>query len=90
MWDKARCAELRKVAETRIEALRQKAVAAIEAKTVEFETTLAAGALESATAAEMLKAMPTAADLMPPLSAAEIDRALPTSSPKDPWYLRGE
>jgi len=75
--DKNRRVELRRVALTRIEALKQKARAEIERRTVEFETALLGGALESDAARAMLAAMPKPADLMLPLDVAELDRALP-------------
>ncbi len=75
--DKERRAELRRVALTRIDALKKKAHAEIEQRTVEFETQLLGGVLESGAAQQLLAAMPKPADLMPTLDAAELDRALP-------------
>jgi len=75
--DKERRAELRRVAETRIEALEQAARAEIERRSVEFQTQLLGGMLETDPGRALLEAMPKAAELMPQLDAIELDRALP-------------
>ena len=64
---KERRAELRRVAQTRIEALQQAAIVRIEAAKVEGLTLLARDGLESAEAQAFLAAMPTAEILMPRL-----------------------
>lgn len=87
--DKDRRAELRKVAETRIEALEQKARAEIERRSVEFQAQLLGGVLETDPARALLEAMPKAADLMPTVDAAELDRALPLRAGAGralPWH----
>jgi hypothetical protein len=78
--EKERRAELRRVAETRIEALEQKAREEIELRSVEFQARLLGGVLETDSGHALLEAMPKAADLMPPLDAAELDQALPLRS----------
>jgi len=75
--EKERRAELRRVAETRIEAMEQAAKAEIERRSVEFQAHLLGGILETEPARALLAAMPKAADLMPAVDAAELDRALP-------------
>ncbi len=76
--EKERRAELRKVAESRVEAMVQRAHADIEQRTVEFETELLGGTLSTDAARALLEAMPkAAAELMAPLDPAELDRSLP-------------
>jgi len=64
--------ELRKVAQTSIAALEKRAKAAIERNSVDVETRLIAGGLESAEAQTFLETMPTAEALMPALTLAGI------------------
>jgi hypothetical protein len=73
----ARRAELRKVATTRIAALEAQARAAIERGSVEVQTQLLAGGLETDAARAFLAAMPTADALMPPLRLTELEAAVP-------------
>ncbi len=76
--EKERRAELRRVAESRVEAMVQRAHADIEQRAVDFETQLLGGKLETDAARALLEAMPKAAtELMTPLDPAELDRALP-------------
>lgn len=75
---KDRRGELRAAAATRIDAMRKRAEADIEERTVDFETELLTGTLETGRARELLEAMPKAAlSLMQPLDPAELDRTLP-------------
>jgi hypothetical protein len=70
--DKKRRAELRRVAETRIDALAKKALVAIHTRSLDGRTLLAAGALESAEARAFLAAMPTVEALMPALDVSAL------------------
>jgi hypothetical protein len=70
---KERRAELRKRAQTRIEALAVKAAAAIEAKEAEVRTRLIAGGLESNEAKAFLESIPTPTQLMPPIAIGDLD-----------------
>jgi hypothetical protein len=76
---KERRAELRKRAETRIEALAARAAAAIEAKEAEVLTRLIVGGLESEEAKAFLESIPTPTQLMPPVALGELEgpKALP-------------
>jgi hypothetical protein len=72
--------ELRKVADSRIEAMAKDAKLQIEAASVEVRTRLIAGSLESADARSFLESMPTAAELMPKcLTVSEVQGMLTTS-----------
>jgi hypothetical protein len=72
-----RRAELRKVAQTRLAANAKTAKAQIERRSVEVQTQLVAGGLESDEAREFLASMPQADALMPAVpSVAEIEAAL--------------
>jgi hypothetical protein len=68
-----RRAELRHVARARIAASEKAAKAEIERRSVELQTQLVAGGLESAEARRFLDTMPTPEALMPPLSVKEIE-----------------
>jgi hypothetical protein len=69
-----RRAELRKVATTRIAAMTKAAKTEIERQSIEVQTQLVAGGLESVEAREFLASMPTAEALMPvPPTLAEIE-----------------
>jgi hypothetical protein len=68
-------AELRKVAKTRITAAAKAAKVEIERQSVELQTQLVAGGLQSEEARAFLAAMPTADALMPSLSVADIEAA---------------
>ena len=68
-----RRAELRKVAATRIAASERAAKMEIERQSVEIETQLVAGGLQSEDAQAFLASMSTAEQLMPMLSVAEIE-----------------
>jgi hypothetical protein len=72
-YSAARRAELRKVAKTRIVAEIKAAKTTIERSSVEVQTELIAGGLESEEAKAFLESMPTAEALMPSLSMAEIE-----------------
>ncbi len=67
-----RRAELRKVAQTRIEAMGKAAKVEIERGSVEIQTQLLNGRLTSGAAREFLAAMPTAVDLMPRLNIGDL------------------
>jgi len=67
-----RRAELRKVAETRIDALAKQARVAIETTALDGVTKLVAGALESAEARAFLAAMPSVEALMPALDVRQL------------------
>ncbi len=71
-----RRAELRKVASTRIDAMEKAARTEIERVSLETQTRLLAGGLESDEAKRFLDAMPTAESLMPTLEVSEIERQL--------------
>jgi len=75
----ARRVELRKVAQTRIAALVKAAKVQIEQASLETQTTLVAGGLDSDAARAFLDAMPTPEALMPRLSMAEVQTALGTT-----------
>ena len=77
---KERRAELRKVAQTRIAAIEKEAKATIEKRSVEVQTALLAGGLESEAARRFLESMPTAEALMPPLDVEALNKALPMRS----------
>jgi hypothetical protein len=68
-----RRAELRKVAKARIVAEVKDAKTKIERSSVEVQTQLVAGGLESDEAKAFLDSMPTAEALMPPVSVAELE-----------------
>jgi hypothetical protein len=69
---KERRAELRRVAERRIEALIEQAKTAIEQHGLEGLTQLVSGALETAEAQAFLAALPTVETLMPKLDVAKL------------------
>jgi hypothetical protein len=73
---KARVTELRKVAKTRFDADAKAAKAAIERASVDVQTQLVAGGLESDEARAFLDAMPTAQGLMPVLAVADVEKLL--------------
>jgi hypothetical protein len=73
----SRRAELRTVAMTRIDAVEKAARAEIERQSVEVQTDILAGGLETEAARAFLASMPTARQLMPPLLLSEIDEAVP-------------
>lgn len=75
---KERRAELRKAAQTRLDAEQRKAIAAIKAKCVEFEGLVLAGGLESGAAQELLASMPTVDALMPALDVVALQSQIPT------------
>ncbi len=77
---KERRAELRKVASSRIAALEKQAKTTIERQSVDVQTQLLAGGLESADARRFLESMPTVETLMPPLNVAELEAAMPRIS----------
>lgn len=63
--------ELRRVLETRVTALEKQAFTEIERRSLEVQTSLLAGGLDSAEARAFLESMPTAAALMPGLAVQE-------------------
>ena len=74
--------ELRKVAQTCIDAMARKALLAIETKALDGLTQLATGALESEDARQFLAAMPNVEALMPPIEIQSLGPlALPADSP---------
>lgn len=71
-----RVAELRRMAKTRLDAIEKDARATIERESVDLQTRIMAGALQSAEAVEFLAAMPTIEQLMPAApTVAEIEQA---------------
>ncbi len=72
----SRRAELRKVADTHIAALARTAKVEIERRSLEVQTELVAGGLQSEQAKAFLAEMPTAEQLMPGLSLADVEAAL--------------
>jgi hypothetical protein len=76
-----RRAELRKVAESRIEALEKKARYDIDNWCVKTQAALIKDSLTSAQAAAFLEQMPTAEQLMPTLDASRIASLLPGGNP---------
>jgi hypothetical protein len=74
----SRRTELRKVAETRIKAMERSARTEIERASLETQTALLAGGLESDEARRFLESMPSAESLMPALSVGEIETQLGT------------
>jgi hypothetical protein len=70
--DYTRRGELEKLAKKRLDALTAKAKAAIDRKLLDTETALIAGSLESEDARAILATMPTAEQLMPPLSLDDL------------------
>lgn len=75
---KARRAELRKVAETRLAAEQRRAIAIIKEKSVEFEGLVLAGGLESEAAKALLASMPSIKELMPALDVAALQSQIPS------------
>ena len=70
--DKERRAELRKLAETRLTALKHQAKTVIRANALDAEERLILGGLESSEAKQFFAAMPTVEQLMPPLSLDDL------------------
>lgn len=68
----SRRAELRKVCYTRLDALEKEARTEIEASSVEIQTQLIAGGLDSEAAREFLASMPTPEELMPAVGLEEV------------------
>lgn len=75
--DKIRRGELRKVATTRIDSNKAKALAWIERQHTELATQVVAGSLESGEAKAFLDALPGMEHLMPPVALADIQAAKP-------------
>jgi hypothetical protein len=73
---KERRDELRKLAKAHIAALQKQAALAIEAESVDIQTRLVAGGLQSDAARAFLEAMPTAEQLMPPLLMADVQKRM--------------
>lgn len=67
----SRRGELRRVLETRVAALEKQAFTEIERRSLEVQTSLLAGGLDSAEGRAFLETMPTAAALMPGLAVEE-------------------
>ena len=72
-----RRAELRHVADSKIESLAQDAKFAIEKRSLEVQTRLLAGGLHSEEAKAFLNSIPTAEQLMPALNFSDVDKAVP-------------
>jgi hypothetical protein len=70
--DKARRAELRKLAETRLTALTKTAKTAIQSAALATEEKLILGGLQSSEARESFASMPTVEQIMPPLSLEDL------------------
>ncbi len=70
---KARVAELRKIAQTRVAADAKAAKLVVERWSVDAQTELVSGGLESAEAQSFLAAMPTMQALMPSYTVAQIE-----------------
>jgi hypothetical protein len=77
-----RRAELRQVAARRIAAIEKQARSEIERASVEIQTQLLAGGLETDAARSFLAAMPTIDALMPPLDAEAVAKGLPWHKPE--------
>jgi hypothetical protein len=75
---KDRRAELRKVAQTELAARVKAAKSAIDRRTVDLLTQLAAGMLESSQAKDFLAAMPAVDDLMPPITLDALEAIAPS------------
>jgi hypothetical protein len=73
---RSRRAELTRVAYSRIDQMQKEAKLKIEQNSLEIQTRLLAGGLESAEAKAFLEAMPSADELMPAITVAEVQRAL--------------
>jgi hypothetical protein len=73
---KSRRAELTRVAHSRIDQLEKEAKLEIDRASAETQTQLLATGLESAEAQAFLEAMPSAAQLMPPVSLQDVRRQL--------------
>ena len=71
-----RRAELRVAARAKIDALERAARGAIQQQSVDIQTALMAGGLETTAAKAFLESMPTAEALMPPLDARAIEAAI--------------
>lgn len=69
--DVARRAELRRVMETRVAALEKQAFTEIERRSLDIQTALMAGGLDSEAARTFLESMPTTEALMPGLSVRD-------------------
>jgi len=80
-----RRAELRRVAATRVAAMEQAARAEIERRSVDVQTKLLAGGLESGAAQAFLESMPTADQLMPALAVADLEAAVPIAAGRSPY-----
>lgn len=79
----SRRAELRKLANARVDALERSALSAIERTSVEAQTKLLSGALTSDAAQAFLQAMPSVDALLPPLTVEQLEAALPTGKRTD-------
>lgn len=74
---KDRRAELRRVGEKLIDEQEAAGKVAVERRSVEIQRELLAGGLQSEDARAFLMSMPTAEQLLPPLSLAELDEVVP-------------
>lgn len=74
---KERRAELRRVGEKLIDEQEAAGKVAVERRSVEIQRELLAGGLQSEDARAFLMSMPTAEQLLPPLSLAELDEVVP-------------
>jgi hypothetical protein len=89
---KSRRQELTRVAHSKIDELEKEAKLEIDRASAETQTKLLAAGLESAEAQAFLEAMPTAAQLMPPVNLQDVRKqiALPPEAPdtnvtEDSW-----
>jgi hypothetical protein len=71
-----RRAELTRVAHSRIDQMQKEAKLKIEKDSLEIQTRVLAGGLESAEAKAFLEAMPSAEQLVPAITVAEVQRAI--------------
>jgi hypothetical protein len=81
---KERRTELTRVAHSRIDEVEKKAKLEIDRASTETQTKLLAASLESAEAQAFLAAMPTAAQLMAPISLTEVRKQLDLPPADDP------
>jgi hypothetical protein len=85
--DKSRRAELRKLAERRVQAAERQAKLTIDSWEAKVRTELIAGGLTSGAARAFLERMPEPEALMPPMAIAELEAALalPRDTTETEW-----
>lgn len=81
--NRERRGELRRVAQSRIAAMEKQARSQIERSSVEIQTQLLAGGLETDAARAFLESMPTVDALMPALNPIDVQKALPWRSARE-------